>query len=303
MNFGENLKHLRKMKKLSQEVLAEKVGVSRQSVSKWENGEAYPEMSNILALCSIFHCKINDLVNDNITDLNSLDDEIKMSIVKFKEEEQKKMKGLSKAIYVIARIFKVISIIGLVGTLIGLIASIVVIPNMEFDLENERIEIFNKKFDYVIDDIKFEIKYDDEKFLVEHSNLPVVQKIMTANKFYQVSFAIILFVSGGFFMIALFKAFTYLEKLFLNIHNEDTPFNMFNVSYIKKIAIYLILSIIIPDVIGTISGLAYGLDLDISIEVMDIVFILIIFALSYIFKYGYEIQLDSKGKIYGAENE
>ena len=303
MNFGENLKHLRKMKKLSQEVLAEKVGVSRQSVSKWENGEAYPEMSNILALCSIFHCKINDLVNDNITDLNSLDDEIKMSIVKFKEEEQKKMKGLSKAIYVIARIFKVISIIGLVGTLIGLIASIVVIPNVEFDLENERIEIFNKKFDYVMDDIKFEIKYDDEKFLVEHSNLPVVQKIMTADKFYQVSFAIILFVSGGLFMMALFKTFTYLEKLFFNIHNEDTPFNMLNVSYIKKIAIYLILSIIIPDVIGTISGLAYGLDLGISIEVMDIVFILIIFALSYIFKYGYEIQLDSKGKIYGAENE
>ena len=303
MNFGENLKHLRKLKKLSQEVLAEKVGVSRQSVSKWENGEAYPEMSNILALCSIFHCKINDLVNDNITDLNSLDDEIKMSIVKFKEEEQKKMKGLSKAIYVIARIFKVISIIGLVGTVIGLIASIVVIPNMEFDLENERIEIFNKKFDYVMDDIKFEIKYDDEKFLVEHSNLPTFQKIMTADKFYQVSFAVILFVSGGLFMIALFKVFTYLEKLFLNIHNEDTPFNMLNVSYIKKVAIYLILSIIIPDVIGTISGLAYGLDLGISIEVMDIVFILIIFALSYIFKYGYEIQLDSKGKIYGAENE
>ena len=303
MNFGENLKHLRKLKKLSQEVLAEKVGVSRQSVSKWENGEAYPEMSNILALCSIFHCKINDLVNDNITDLNSLDDEIKMSIVKFKEEEQKKMKGLSKAIYVIARIFKVISIIGLVGTVIGLIASIVVIPNMEFDSENEKIEIFDKKFDYVMDDIKFEIKYDDEKFLVEHSNLPTFQKIMTADKFYQVSFAVILFVSGGLFMIALFKVFTYLEKLFLNIHNEDTPFNMLNVSYIKKVAIYLILSIIIPDVIGTISGLAYGLDLGISIEVMDIVFILIIFALSYIFKYGYEIQLDSKGKIYGAENE
>ena len=209
MNFGENLKHLRKMKKLSQEVLAERVGVSRQSVSKWENGEAYPEMSNILALCSIFHCKINDLVNDNITDLNSLDDEIKMSVVKFKKEEQKKMKGLSKAIYVIARIFKVISIIGLVGTLIGLIASIVVIPNMEFDLENEKIEIFNKKFDYVMDDIKFEIKYDDENFLVEHSNLPTFQKIMTADKLYQVSFAVILFVSGGLFMIALFKVFTY----------------------------------------------------------------------------------------------
>lgn len=100
MKFGENLKSLRKRKKISQEVLAEKVGVTRQSVSKWETGEAYPEMSNILALCSIFHCNINELVNDNLIDLNLLDDEIKMSVVKFKEEEQKKMKGISKAIYI-----------------------------------------------------------------------------------------------------------------------------------------------------------------------------------------------------------
>ena len=38
MKFGDNLKHLRKLKKLSQEALAEKMNVSRQSVSKWETG-------------------------------------------------------------------------------------------------------------------------------------------------------------------------------------------------------------------------------------------------------------------------
>ena len=57
MNFGQNLKELRKSKNISQEKLAEKVGVSRQSVSKWETGEAYPEMNNILELCKIFHCQ------------------------------------------------------------------------------------------------------------------------------------------------------------------------------------------------------------------------------------------------------
>ena len=51
MNFGENLYNLRKKQKMSQEKLAEKVGVSRQSVSKWENGTAYPEMNRILELC------------------------------------------------------------------------------------------------------------------------------------------------------------------------------------------------------------------------------------------------------------
>lgn len=72
MKFGDNLKKIRKLKKLSQEELAEKLNVSRQSVSKWETGDAYPEMNNLLELCKIFHCKINDLVNDYITDMESL---------------------------------------------------------------------------------------------------------------------------------------------------------------------------------------------------------------------------------------
>ena len=47
MKFGDNLKRVRKIRKISQEDLAEKLGVSRQSVSKWETGENYPSMTNI----------------------------------------------------------------------------------------------------------------------------------------------------------------------------------------------------------------------------------------------------------------
>ena len=50
MKFADNLKRIRKSKNISQEELAERVGVSRQSVSKWETSEAYPEMNNILEL-------------------------------------------------------------------------------------------------------------------------------------------------------------------------------------------------------------------------------------------------------------
>ena len=121
MKFGDNLRHLRKYKKLSQEQLAEKVGVSRQSVSKWECGEAYPEMDNILTLCEIFHCKINDLVHDNLIDIDSLDEDIKMSVVKFKKEKQKQMKGLSKVIYILARIGKIATVIGIVSVVISMI--------------------------------------------------------------------------------------------------------------------------------------------------------------------------------------
>ena len=110
MKFGDNLQNLRKLKKMSQEKLAEKVDVSRQSISKWERGESYPTMNNIITLCEIFHCNINELVQESLIDINSLDEEIKMNVVKFKVEKQKKMKGISKTIYVIARIGEIILI-------------------------------------------------------------------------------------------------------------------------------------------------------------------------------------------------
>ena len=66
MKFEENLRELRKQLGLSQEELAEKLEVSRQAVSKWENGSAYPEVDKLLLLCDIFHCKIDDLLQGNV---------------------------------------------------------------------------------------------------------------------------------------------------------------------------------------------------------------------------------------------
>ena len=81
MTFKENLQTLRKLNHLSQEKLAQKVGVSRQSVSKWETGEAYPEMANILALCKIFHCKITDLIDINSKEFKDFDAETRKNLV------------------------------------------------------------------------------------------------------------------------------------------------------------------------------------------------------------------------------
>ncbi|MDE6123995.1 MAG: helix-turn-helix domain-containing protein, partial [Eubacterium sp.] len=50
MKFDENLRNLRKEKDLSQEYLAEKMGVSRQTISKWENGTAMPDLKKLTEL-------------------------------------------------------------------------------------------------------------------------------------------------------------------------------------------------------------------------------------------------------------
>ncbi len=66
MSFSDNFIHLRKREKLTQEELAERFGVSRQAVSKWETGDAYPEMDKLLAICDFFQVPLNDLVHGDL---------------------------------------------------------------------------------------------------------------------------------------------------------------------------------------------------------------------------------------------
>ena len=67
MTFGEKLFSLRKSQKLSQEELSEKLGVTRQAVSRWENGETMPDSPNLLEICNLFDVSADYLLRDDIT--------------------------------------------------------------------------------------------------------------------------------------------------------------------------------------------------------------------------------------------
>ncbi len=61
--FSENLIQLRKLNQMTQEELAEKVGVSRQAVAKWESGESIPDIEKSRLLAETFGVSLDDLVN------------------------------------------------------------------------------------------------------------------------------------------------------------------------------------------------------------------------------------------------
>ena len=67
MSFRDNLQHLRATRNMTQEQLAMLLGVSRQSVTKWEAEKSYPEMDKLLKLCQIFECTLDDLVQGDLT--------------------------------------------------------------------------------------------------------------------------------------------------------------------------------------------------------------------------------------------
>lgn len=70
MRFCKKLSKLRKDNNLSQEQLAERLGVSRQAVSKWESGSAYPDMDKMIQMCKILNCTLEDLLDDGTINSN-----------------------------------------------------------------------------------------------------------------------------------------------------------------------------------------------------------------------------------------
>lgn len=67
MSFGQNLQFLRAMHEgMTQEELAEKMNVSRQTISKWELDSAFPDMEKAIALCKIFSCSLDELIRENM---------------------------------------------------------------------------------------------------------------------------------------------------------------------------------------------------------------------------------------------
>lgn len=67
MSIGEKIQQLRKVSGLSQEQLAEMIGVSRQAISKWETDQSVPEVEKILVLSRVFSISTDELLGNNIS--------------------------------------------------------------------------------------------------------------------------------------------------------------------------------------------------------------------------------------------
>ena len=85
MEFKDKLAAQRKQNNYSQEQLADIVGISRQSVSKWETGESYPDMAKIIQLCKILNCELTDLLDDGVLSESNLSNSSKDSQTKGKQ--------------------------------------------------------------------------------------------------------------------------------------------------------------------------------------------------------------------------
>ena len=96
MMLGENIRNLRKENKMSQEQLAEKLDVSRQSISLWENGQTTPSMDNIIAIADIFGVSTDVLLKDSFEEIS--DNE---NVKEFKQRKKELFVALISIVVVI----------------------------------------------------------------------------------------------------------------------------------------------------------------------------------------------------------
>lgn len=105
MNFGEKLYELRKLKNLSQEEVADKLNVTRQTVSKWETNQSTPDFDKIVPLCELFEISTEELLtgkvqeekNDNINVKNG---ESENKVLTKEEVRRKSAEVVSTSIFI-----------------------------------------------------------------------------------------------------------------------------------------------------------------------------------------------------------
>ena len=94
IKIGKFIQERRKEKKITQSKLAERLNVTDRAISKWENGNCLPDLSNIHELCKILDITINDLFSGKIVDMKDNEKVLEknlLDVVRQKEESDKRL--------------------------------------------------------------------------------------------------------------------------------------------------------------------------------------------------------------------
>lgn len=139
MKFNEKMVLLRKNKKLSQEELANLLGVARQTISKWELGETTPEMDKLIKISEIFEMSLDELIKEETETINI------PNTLNVNNNNTQKLAGLTiKILKVILIVFMIFIILGIGLSVIGLIS----FKNTK-NVENNEVTV---KMDEMIDE-------------------------------------------------------------------------------------------------------------------------------------------------------
>ncbi|HAT4340652.1 TPA: helix-turn-helix transcriptional regulator [Clostridium perfringens] len=136
MEIGKQIKKYRTEMKFSQDELAEKIFVSRQTISNWENNKNYPDVKSLLLLSSLFNVSLDILIKG---DLEEMKEKIKSEdIIKFKND------GNIFSILLLCTILLPVPLVKFMGNIGGVIGGVIAIGAIYYAI---RVEKYKKNFD------------------------------------------------------------------------------------------------------------------------------------------------------------
>lgn len=136
MEIGKQIKKYRTEMKFSQDELAEKIFVSRQTISNWENNKNYPDVKSLLLLSSLFNVSLDILIKG---DLEEMKEKIKSEdIINFKND------GNIFSILLLCTILLPVPLVKFMGNIGGVIWGVIAIGAIYYAI---RVEKYKKNFD------------------------------------------------------------------------------------------------------------------------------------------------------------
>ena len=137
MNLGKKIAELRKKNNLSQEELAEKVGVARQTISKWEIGDTTPDINQVKIISKIFNISIDELVDNDIN-----------NVIVEKVSNTEKLAGITIKIL---KVFVIMLIVFITLIFLFVIIFMVDMPRNDYDIVGRTkisCNLDNEKYEY-----------------------------------------------------------------------------------------------------------------------------------------------------------
>ncbi len=210
------------------------------------------------------------------------------------EEENyvKKMKGLSKALSIISKILKVLVIIGACG----IILCMVVLPMLfkKVDITDNEIKINEQSILSVEkDEEKVSLKVFD-KVVVLDTDVVEYEEILKVfnekSKGYVLTYSETLLFISLVCIVILYMCLIYIDKLFTNIVKKDSPFELENALYLRKCGYYTIALIVAPLILSGLYEMISGTNMIFNWNFVEILLVLVIFTMSYVFEYGYYLE-------------
>ena len=219
---------------------------------------------------------------------------------KVTDKQKKYLIIINKVLAVLAKIAKIFVMIAIPFVVITMITFAVLVNKI--DISKNQIKM---------DDICFVLNIDKNNNLVARFNDDDVQTITSSELVDNIQSVInnhsktellVLSEVGMIIIIVdlvlMVMVLNSLEKLFKNLFNKDTPFIMENVLFIKKAAYLMLATVLLSWITGIIFELILGLDLNVSLEISNIIEVLFLFSIAYIFQYGCQIQAESQTRLY-----